>query len=53
MIIKDNVDILGMKTTSGSLSMVNCTPSQNAFIIQKLSEAGVIPLAKVFLLKSY
>ena len=47
MLIKDNIDTYDMPTTSGSKTLVNCTPSKDAFIVTKLREAGAIILGKV------
>ena len=45
--MKDNIDVAGIPTTAGSKAMANCTPTQDAFIISKLRQAGAIILAKV------
>jgi len=46
MIVKDNINSIGMPTTAGSLALADFYPETDAFIIQKLEEAGVIILAK-------
>lgn len=46
VIIKDNYDTFDMPTTGGSLALVNSQPSQDAFVVKKLREAGAIILAK-------
>jgi Asp-tRNA(Asn)/Glu-tRNA(Gln) amidotransferase A subunit family amidase len=46
MIVKDNINTIGMPTTAGSLALADFYPETDAFIIQKLEEAGVIILAK-------
>jgi amidase len=48
VVIKDNIDTSDkMKTTAGSLALLNApTPSRDAFIVEKLREAGAIILAK-------
>lgn len=46
LIVKDNINTIGMPTTAGSLALADFYPETDAFIIQKLEEAGVIILAK-------
>ena len=45
-IVKDNFNTAGLQTTAGSILMKGFEPSQNAFAIQKILEAGGIILAK-------
>lgn len=48
VVIKDNIDTAdNMKTTAGSLALVDApTPTRDAFIVQKLREAGAVILGK-------
>ncbi|MFC3879741.1 amidase [Algoriphagus namhaensis] len=46
MIVKDNINTMGMPTTAGSLALADFYPESDAFIIQKLEDAGAIILAK-------
>lgn len=48
VVIKDNIDTADkMKTTAGSLALVGApVPKQDAFIVQRLREAGAVILAK-------
>lgn len=48
VVIKDNIDTADkMKTTAGSLALVDApSPGKDAFVIQKLREAGAVILAK-------
>lgn len=46
VIVKDNYDTKGLQTTGGSLAMKGFVPSEDAFMVKKLREAGVIVLAK-------
>ncbi len=46
VLLKDNVDMKGMPTTAGSLSLENSYPMGDAFLTQKLKEAGALILAK-------
>lgn len=47
VLIKDNIDTADkMMTTAGSLAMEGNHPSQDAFIVQKLREAGAVLLGK-------
>lgn len=45
-VIKDNIDVKGMQTTSGSLALLGTIPSQDAFLTEKLRQAGAIILGK-------
>ena len=46
IIIKDNINTTGIRTTAGSLALQDYTPEEDAFIIKKLVDAGAIILAK-------
>ena len=45
--LKDNIDTGDMPTTAGSLLLAGSLPPDDAFIVQKLREAGAIILAKL------
>jgi amidase len=42
VLLKDNIDTAGMPTTAGSVALAGSTPPDDAFITQKLHEAGAI-----------
>lgn len=46
MIVKDNINTIGMPTTAGALALADFYPETDAFIIQKLEAAGAIIIAK-------
>lgn len=46
IVVKDNIDVKGMPTTSGSVALKDAYPKENAFAIQKLQDAGAIIIAK-------
>ena len=46
MIVKDNINTIGMPTTAGSLALADFYPETDAFIIQQLAGAGAIIIAK-------
>jgi Asp-tRNA(Asn)/Glu-tRNA(Gln) amidotransferase A subunit family amidase len=46
VIVKDNYDTNDMQTTGGSLAMKGFVPSEDAFMVRRLREAGAILLAK-------
>ncbi|CAO1662387.1 allophanate hydrolase [Vreelandella indica] len=43
--IKDNIDLAGIPTTAGSPAYAY-TPTENAFVVQQLIDAGAIPMGK-------
>jgi amidase len=46
VVVKDNVETAGLRTTAGSLALADHVPLQDAFLIRKLKAAGAIILAK-------
>ncbi len=44
--LKDNYDTGDMPTSAGSLALASSQPSQDAFVVRRLREAGAIVLAK-------
>ena len=46
VVLKDNVDTHDMPTTAGSILLKGSIPPDDAFIVQKLRDAGAIILAK-------
>lgn len=46
IVVKDNINTIGLPTTAGALALKNFIPKENAFIIQQLENAGAIVLAK-------
>jgi amidase len=46
VIVKDNYDTKDLQTTGGSLAMKGFAPSEDAFMVKKIREAGGIVLAK-------
>ena len=46
IIVKDNINTVGLPTTAGSFALQDYYPETNAFIINQLVEAGAIILAK-------
>lgn len=46
LIVKDNINTKGLPTTAGALALADFYPEEDAFIIQKLVDAGAIILAK-------
>jgi amidase len=46
LIVKDNINTIGLPTTGGALALKGFIPEENAFIINKLVDAGAIIIAK-------
>jgi len=47
ILLKDNIDTADrMHTTAGSLALMNSTPARDAFIVQRLRDAGAVILGK-------
>ena len=44
--VKDNYDTAGLQTTGGSLAMKGVIPTEDAFMVRKLREAGAVVLFK-------
>lgn len=49
VLLKDNIDTADMPTTAGSVALAGSIPPDDAFITQKLREAGAIILGKATL----
>ncbi len=49
VVLKDQVDVIGMPTTLGSILFENYYPDRHAFVTERLLEAGAIILGKVTL----
>src|SRR3989440_8333999 len=45
-IVKDNYETKGLRTTAGSQSLANFIPTRDAFVVQKIKDAGAIVLFK-------
>jgi amidase len=46
LIVKDNIQTVGLPTTAGALALKDFIPGEDAFVIDKLVKAGAIVLAK-------
>jgi amidase len=46
ILIKDNVDVAGMVNSAGSLAMAGHRPKQDAFLVQRLRDAGAVIIGK-------
>jgi amidase len=46
VVVKDNYDTKGLQTTAGSLALKGFVPSEDAFMVKRLREAGAIILFK-------
>ena len=46
VLIKDNIDTTPMVNSAGSLALANHRPKQDAFVIQRLRDAGAVILGK-------
>jgi amidase len=46
MIVKDNFETRGLRTTNGALAFSSYIPAEDAFLVKRVREAGAIVLAK-------
>jgi amidase len=46
VLIKDNVDVAGLVNSAGSLALADHRPSQDAFLVTRLRDAGAVILGK-------
>ncbi len=46
VLIKDNIDSVGMVNSAGSLALADNRPTQDAFLVKRLREAGAVILGK-------
>lgn len=46
VLLKDNIDAIPMATTAGSLALAGLHPQKDAFLVQRLREAGAVILGK-------
>jgi len=46
VLIKDNIDVAGMVNSAGSLGFVDNRPTADAFLVQRLRDAGVVILGR-------
>jgi amidase len=46
MIVKDNFQTKGIRTTNGALALAKFIPDKDAFLVQRVKEAGALVLAK-------
>jgi amidase len=46
VLLKDNIDVMGMVNSAGSLALSDNRPAQDAFIVTRLREAGAVILGK-------
>jgi len=46
VLLKDNHDTHDMPTTAGSAALADCTPDEDAFVVEQLREAGAVMLGK-------
>lgn len=46
MIVKDNFETAGLRTTNGALALAKFIPDKDAFLVRRVKEAGALVLAK-------
>jgi amidase len=46
VLLKDNIDAVGMPTTAGSLALIGHRPADDAFLVARLRKAGAVILGK-------
>lgn len=47
VLLKDNINAIGMPTTAGSANLAECVSREDASVVKRLKEAGAIILAKM------
>ncbi len=47
VLVKDNIDAVGMPTTAGSVALADAYPTQDAPLVARLREAGAVILGKL------
>ncbi len=46
IVVKDNIDVAGMPTTSGCLALARAMPLRDATVVERLRAAGAVLLCK-------
>src|SRR5262249_14344756 len=46
VLVKDNIDVVGMVNSAGSLALADNRPTTDAFLVNRLREAGAVVLGK-------
>ncbi|KAK9820416.1 hypothetical protein WJX72_010055 [[Myrmecia] bisecta] len=46
LLVKDNIDTLGMSSTAGAIALLDNTPARDSNVVMRLQAAGAIVLAK-------
>ena len=46
MLVKDNIDTAGLASTAGSLALADAPPEQDAPLVRRLRESGMVVLGK-------
>ncbi len=46
LVVKDNFDVAGLPTTAGSVALAGLVPERDAFVVERLRQAGAIILGK-------